>query len=386
MKTWKTLAASFLLILLLIGSAQPGSLMLEREIGDAVYRIKSTVTYSNQGTAVQYLTEEDRTVGLFMNNSWQVVNLTHHSHPLERTVLDEDGNPTGIIQLPAELSPSEQVSYSVTYQAHARPRSLPQLVEEQSGSFTDIPESLRSEYCKPGDMWETRDAAIRELAFMLAENETNVLTVVVGLVDWIWENIAYKSYEGPLYPHETLQSRDGDCDDQAILLITFCRILEIPAYLQVGCLYLPSRNENETGWNGHITYVERGIGWHGWALVYIPPWGWLPVDLTYPTGGFSKPLNAIQTAVVADIKTVQYVNISNIDYVASFWSFQKSVTENDFHVLVEDEMTRIPQEWSLQDLIMRWALRIPVIAIIATGGIIVILAYTRWSNRTRTER
>ncbi|UCG44933.1 MAG: hypothetical protein JSV58_05980, partial [Candidatus Bathyarchaeota archaeon] len=67
-------------------------------------------------------------------------------------------------------------------------------------------------------------------------------------------------------------------------------------------------------------------------------------------------------------------------------NFQKNVTENDFHVLVEDEMTRTPQEWSLQDLIERWAPRIPVIVIIATGGIIVILAYTRWSNRTRTER
>lgn len=369
------MVAGFLFFLLLTSFSLQGSTMLESEAGDAFYTIESTITYSNEGTEVWNLTEEDRTVSRFMNNTWQAVNMTQHSHPFESVALDEDENPIAVMKSQSKLSPGENISYSVTYQVHSKPRSIPQIAEEQSGSLADIPESLRNEYCKPGDMWQTEDETIRELTLSIVQNETNALKIVKRLVGWIWQNITYKSHEGPLYPNQTLLLGEGDCDDQAILLITFCRILKIPAYLQIGCIYLPSKHKNETGWDGHITYVEKQIGWHGWAMVYVPPWGWLPVDLTYPLGGFGNPLNSLATAVVTDVRTVQYMNINEVDYVASSWSFQEFIKENDFYVFAEDEMTKIAQEGLWNNLVEKWVQRIPAIVVTATCGIIFVIAY-----------
>ena len=199
----KIMVTGSLFFLLLTSFSLQGSTMLESGIGDAFYFIESTITYSNQGTEVWNLTEEDRTVGRFLNNTWQAVNLTQHSHPFEIVALDEDENPIAVMQFQSELSPGENISFSVTYQVHSKPRSTPQIMEEQSGFLTDIPESLRNEYCKPSDIWQTEDETIRDLALSIVQNETNALKIVTRLVGWIWQNITYKSHEGPLYPSET---------------------------------------------------------------------------------------------------------------------------------------------------------------------------------------
>jgi hypothetical protein len=130
--------------------------------------------------------------------------------------------------------------------------------------------------------------------------------------------------------------REGDCDEQAILLGTFCRILGIPAYLQVGCLFLSEKNSSSD--SGRIHFVQRQIAWHGWAMVYVPPWGWLPVDLTYVTGGHSNPTNAIKTGAVAMQYTLQLMNVSENDYLASDRAYEKLLEQNGFSLYITDEI------------------------------------------------
>ena len=157
------------------------------------------------------------------------------------------------------------------------------------------------------------------LALSLKGSETNVLTIVKNFIEWIKAHISYPKgrHENPYYPNQTYALKEGDCDDQAILLITLCRIVEIPSYLQVGCIYRPSYFDNASVWNGHVSFVERRVGWHGWAFVYIPPWDWLPVDLTFVPEGFKDPLNAIKHGAVTLQNTTQYMNVMHTDYVAA---------------------------------------------------------------------
>jgi len=380
------IAVSFVLFVSLVTSTSYSFTVLESETWNASYIIRSTVTFSNEGTSIWNLTEEDRTVSLFMNNTWQTVYLANHSYPLENVAVDEDGNPMAVLQFQSELDSGQNVSYSVTYQVLSRPRSLPRITVEESGTLADDKlKDLRQKYCNESYTWQVGNQKIREQAHAIAGNETNVLKIVKEFIGWIWQNITYEPHEVPMYPNQTLLSSRGDCDDQAILLVTFCRILGIPSYLQIGCIYLPGQYSNETSWDDHVTNVARQIGWHGWAIVYIPPWGWLPVDLTYPKGGFSNPLNAITTAVVTDDRTIQYMNISEMDYVTSAMAYREFIIENNFHIYAEDEMTWASQQSLWKIIVERWFQRILIIIVVTTSVILAIYAYISRTEKMRLK-
>ena len=186
--------------------------------------------------------------------------------------------------------------------------------------------------------------AFQNLAVVEGEkqDETKVLTIIKKFVIWIRDNIDYKVHGLlPYYPNETYAKGEGDCDDQANLFITLCRIYGIPAFLQVGCIYLSTQRMNETFWEGHVTLVYERIGWHGWAVVYVPPWGWLPFDFTYVISGLDDPLDAMkQAAVVAFQEVIQYANITKTDYVASYKETKDFLRENYFYVYERNEMTQ----------------------------------------------
>ena len=337
---------SFVLILLLTTTAFQNSLAVEGETQDVGYTIKMRVTYSNpvNGTRIWNLTEEDRTIGLFMNNTWQTAYLINHSYPLEMMKNDEDGNPIAVLRFPKlRLNPGENVSYTVAYRFLSKPRSIPEIMEEKSETLDEIPKDLRVKYCRKEGPWLVDDPDLRGLAHSIAKNETRVLTIVKNFVAWIDRNINYTVHEVPMYPNETYAERRGDCDDKAVLFVTLCRIYKIPAYMQVGCVYVPTRTRrSETYWEGHVTSVLKRIGWHGWAIAYVPPWGWLPVDLTYVKEGLGDPLNAIKAGAVTLQETIQYLNITQTDYVASSREARELITDNDFYVYMEDEMVLEP--------------------------------------------
>jgi len=365
--------ATFVLILLVATILFQSPLSVKGEPSERRFTITSTVTYSNNGTNVWNLTGEDYAISLFMNNSWQSVSLVEYSLPLVSVRNDSDGNRLGFLNL-TQLSPGQNVSYTVKYDIVSQPRLLPDIIEEESQTLADINATLKDNYCKKEGPWLTDDTYLKALAHNLAGHETRVLSIVKNLVRWIAEddNIEYDSAEVPRYPNETLIEHKGDCDDQAILLITLCRILKIPAYLQVGAIHDFFSNSNETYWQGHVTSVLKQIGWHGWAIVYIPPWGWLPVDLTYVLidPKLTNPLNAIRGAAVTGQEVIQYMNFTHTDYVGASRRLRDFIQSNPFYVYMVDEMKMnidFGSAWEFIKLVLRGAL-------IATAAIAASLA------------
>jgi hypothetical protein len=333
-----------LLELLLIPSFQSLS-TVRGETEDVNYFIKSTVTYTNPSgnTNVWSFSEDDRTINLFMNNNWQTVELVNSTFTVEEPKNDDDGNSVAVLQFPKlMLSQGENVSFTVWYHIISKPRTMPNIIESESRDLTNIPLPLVDEYTREEGPWQTNDPTLQGLASTLKGSQINVLTIIKNFIMWIKINIKYPSpqapHENPYYPNQTYAQREGDCDDQAILLITLCRIVGIPSYLQIGSIYRPNQLDNSTFWDGRVSIVERQIAWHGWAVVYIPPWGWLPVDLTYVPEGFGDPLNAIKYGAVTGQDTIQYMNVTHTDYVASSLEDRKFLTENGFDVYEEDEM------------------------------------------------
>ena len=370
------------LFLLLSTLAFNSLVVVKGETNEVGFIIETSVTYYNNGTEKWVFTDEDRAIGLFMNNTWQTVHLTYHSHPLERFETDEDENPIAVLEFPkTEIEPGENISYAVTYYALSKPRILPNIREEDSETLDEIPGELKERYCGEGDSWQVNDPELQELAHSIAPNETNVLTIVKEFVAWIGQNINYQSYDVPLYPNETLARRKGDCDDQAILFITLCRIREIPSYLQIGDVYDPTIRTNETIWEGHATIFQKGIGGHGWAMAYIPPWGWLPVDLTF---WYVNPLNAIKTAAVTSQRVIQYMNVSRMDYVASQREAGEFLKNNSFYVYARYEMTQTLPENLLDGIVEKLFPWILVTAIVMVAVVIAgIFMYIRMEKRLK---
>lgn len=307
----------------------------EAAFAEREFVIKSNVKFTASGRAWNF-TEEEKEISLYMNTSWQTVTVINSSHSFESVKIDEDGNKIALLDLPS-IEEKQSTEYTVFYHVVSRPRNLPSIDKNAALNLTDIPGNLTATYLGNSELWMTDNTTLRELAETLKGNETNVLMIVENFVDWIWDNIDYTSHETPLYPNETLTSQEGDCDDQAILLISLSRIVGIPAYLQIGNIYMPQvDNETSTGWSGHVETIQNRIGWHGWAMVYVPPWGWLPVDLTYSSR--SNSLAAIKTAAVTSQDVTQYMNIVQTDYVGESREYRSFLINNSFYIQIYDEI------------------------------------------------
>lgn len=387
MKVKKETKTTFISILLITTILLQSPLSVRSEPSEKRFTITSKVTYSNNGTENWDLTGEDYAISLFMNNSWQCVSLVEHSLPLNSTRNDTDGNFLGFLNF-TQLEPGQAVSYTVKYDIISKPRILPNIPEEQSLALTDINDTLKDDYCKNEGPWLTNNADLQSLAHNLAGSETRVLSIVKNFTRWITDNIDYDSAEVPRYPNETYALRKGDCDDQAILLITLCRIVGIPAYLQVGCIFQflsfepPQKYWKDLSGNYHVTSELRQIAWHGWAIVYIPPWEWLPVDLTYVYGGLSNPLNAIKGAAVTTQDVIQYMNFTRTDYVGTSHRLRKFLWINNFYVFMIDEMKINIDFGSLWEL-MKLTLKGVLIGTAVVAVSLAVVFIYKWKRTTK---
>jgi len=294
------------------------------------YDLSFSTTIINKGPAVIHLTSNrltDPTMFLFPNDTSQTVRLMTSSHSF-KIEADPDGNQIGIFQVERSLQPGQSITIEVSFRAYLQltaTRQLewtPQLEYSFSGNKQEIPQELVKKYCSSAGPWRIDDPSpswrsVRELADRLAQNETNVLRAVMLLVAWVGQNIKYPSTRRDRIqlPNETLVYREGDCDEQANLIISMCRTLGIPAYLQSGCVYLPAKADKGSKFDGHLSFELDRIGWHAWAMIYVPPWGWLPVDMTM---GYSKeyPILAIQGAATQALSSVTSNNYLVTDYVS----------------------------------------------------------------------
>ena len=301
-------------------------------IGNNSSRYTYVLSYDleNRGNEPYLLDETEATFYLFQNTSWQIVRIKNTTHPIASRQIDADGNKLIILDLPPKLDPNSRLFFSITYNIESIDKPKPKIEPKVAGSLKDIPFELVKEFCVETKTFNIKDESILALSLRLTKNETTVLGVVIQLLDWIIHNISYRAFEVPLYPNETLLGREGDCDDQAILFVTMCRAVGIPAMLQTGCLFNDDIEKGMSSWSGHLNTKQRGIGWHGWALVYIPPWGWLPIDMTLITS--KEAISRITDAPEYSKCIITSLNVSRLDYIGEIYTYRERLTSSELYV------------------------------------------------------
>jgi transglutaminase-like putative cysteine protease len=136
------------------------------------------------------------------------------------------------------------------------------LTQGDSGTISQIPTSLKTNYL--GDEWKIQasDSNITALSKQINGDETNVYAILKSTYDWVTKNIAYPGSPvagEPKTSVQTLQSRVGDCDDQSNLFLGLIRAAGVPGWLQLGALYNKVSNHME----GHAcvqTYIPYANG------------------------------------------------------------------------------------------------------------------------------
>jgi hypothetical protein len=322
------------------------------------YEIVLTDIIRNGGANLYRLVDEDRMIHLFMNDSWQTVYLVATSYPVQNKTYDFDENKIAYLHgMPLYLHPNELIVVNATYHAQVQAKEKPQLDENLSGSLSEIPQELKRDYCQPIGPWQFNRTSWKYLSTIVnatAQNEDNVLRILYSFVEWIGKNVGSPSKERfrPFYPNETYSQLnfeqgthgEGDCDDQANLLITLCRIVGIPAYLQIGCLYLPTEqyaSRKHSDLEGHLSIEERHIGFHGWAMVYIPPWGWMPVDMTWGYDQSKGPSSAVTNSALMTVNAIAMLNIIRTDYVLEDEEWSKNLIDSNLYVAEIYSMTSL---------------------------------------------
>lgn len=117
--------------------------------------------------------------------------------------------------------------------------------------------------------------SVCELAATLAGDEKNPLILARRAYDWVTKHVAYSYMRDYLYmdfiPGYAMLNGRGDCGVMALLFITLCRAMGVPARWQSG------------------SHVEPdSIGSHDWAQFYVAPYGWLPADPSFGGGALRK--------------------------------------------------------------------------------------------------
>jgi transglutaminase-like putative cysteine protease len=336
------------------------------------YKYTVTYTFENKGATAVTLERDDVSVPLFLNSQSQTITVTSSSPPLGPTYIDEDGNPIAEPDINLTIPANGKLTYTVIFQIASSGMVKPQFDASKAGVISDIPAALVSEYTKTTETFWSNYTEIAKLAKGLTDGETTVLGKITRLVKWFRVNVIYTNHEIPLYPNETLTQRQGDCDDQSILLVSMLRSLGIPAYLEIGAVLSSNIDGTDTVWDGHLTISEKGLGWHGWAMVYTPPWGWIPIDLTLTD--YDDPMQTIQNAPQYTPTVIAALKINKQVYTTLSVETRQRIVSSSIYVTSTEVAGGIQAGWIDPTMIF---------LAITLAGAIILMFYT--SRRLRKK-
>ena len=337
------------------------------------YRYTLSYRFENKGTESVELFREDIAIPLFLDTEWQEVDIEETDTPLGETLTDEDGNRWAVVDVPRTLDPGGEASFTITYRIESMLKPWPELSVPDAEGFDAIPSELADTYTNSTETFMSDDPHVSKLAHDVAGRSPTVLDAVVNMIDWLAANTEYCNFEVPRYPNQTAVDGLGDCDDQSILLISMCRSLGIPAYLQVGIVIHPSIVDSETSWEGHLNDTRDGVGWHAWAMIYVPPWGWLPVDLTLvqEDGG----LDVITGAPEYESNIIPCFDVNRQSYIGESLATRERFISSTVYVEIADEAERIESGIPRGELYIVAGLGLAV-----TAAIILMFASERRAN------
>jgi transglutaminase-like putative cysteine protease len=139
------------------------------------------------------------------------------------------------------------------------------LFPEKTGDLDEIPRDVRRAYLIDGDKYRLDDPLIQRTVAEVVGDETNAYQVMRALYDHILDSMHYELAGGWNVAPAVLERGSGSCSEYTFVFIALCRAAGLPARY-VGSVVR--------------RYDDAAVDdvFHRWAEVYLPPYGWVPVD------------------------------------------------------------------------------------------------------------
>jgi transglutaminase-like putative cysteine protease/sugar lactone lactonase YvrE len=141
-----------------------------------------------------------------------------------------------------------------------------------------VPQEILGRYLADGSKLKIHDPYIRELSKKIVGDEKNPFWIAFRIHQYLHKSIEYQRTGGWNAAPIVLKRGNGSCSEFTFAFLALARAAGLPARYEAGIVV--------RGDDASIDDV-----YHRWVQVYLPPFGWVPVD---PSRG--KPATAMDVA------------------------------------------------------------------------------------------
>jgi len=216
------------------------------------------------------------------NTTYQHARLINITPSYVKIQKDEDGNIFAVLFL--RTKPNEAVWIEAVFKITVHGYKV----------IFNVSESIWPEYeivrrlTKRTSYWNTENPDLINLARRVSRGD-NPLKIAISIAKWVKRHTRYSLQLHRLGAERALVRGilgdyiiQGDCTEVADVYVTLARIKGIPARTVFGLLL--SRHKTKMWFNSSTAWVEgerllEHWGGHMWSQVYLPPWGWIDVEL-----------------------------------------------------------------------------------------------------------
>lgn len=164
----------------------------------------------------------------------------------------------------ANVQPGESVEAS--YDARGKLGHLRYFVRpEKVGPLKSIPKSILKKYLVDGTRYRMDDPVLKAAVKKAVGGEDRPYWIARKVFNWVIDTLEYKMIGGWDVPATLIKRGTGSCSEYAFLYIAMCRSAGLPARYEAG-----------TAVRGDDASVDEA--YHRWVEVYLPNYGWVPVD------------------------------------------------------------------------------------------------------------
>ncbi len=140
---------------------------------------------------------------------------------------------------------------------------------DEVGSLDEIPKEIKAVYLEDNEKYQINHPVIRDAVSKCVGDEQNPFWIARKIFNHLIENLYYERVGGWNTAPTVLARGNGSCSEYTFVYIAMCRAAGLPARY-VGSVVV--RGDD----------ASMDDVFHRWAEVYLPNYGWIPVD---PSGG-----------------------------------------------------------------------------------------------------
>jgi len=186
-----------------------------------------------------------------------------YSAPPSHSAADRWGQRCALFEFDRVPAGSRQrVGYSLRVRASAIDYLI---LPDETGALEDIPDELREAYTADGTRLRITSPYIRETARQIVAQEENPYWMARRIYNFVIDKLEYEMVGGWDLPEVVLKRGRGSCSEYTFAFVALCRAAGLPARY---CGSVVVRGDDAS--------IDEAF--HRWAEVYLPGYGWVPVD------------------------------------------------------------------------------------------------------------